>query len=203
MSLSLFNIEGEHPRSVKAILRRFGLWSLICWISGGPSFAFAMMGSGSNRGMGGSFDPWAMALGIVLFSIGYTIFTSTDGFDRFQRMNGVRATLYVGYFTRLAASIAFPLGMAIDFIPGCISVGIAGNLLRDNPFALTLLATCIQGAILNVVLSVYMVIIYVFIRAFTKRREAPRGFEVIMPTAQAIEPAQIATSDNEAPGKGL
>ena len=72
MRLDLFPMEGEHPRCAKAMMRRFILWSAVCWIWGGPAFML-----GSSGGFWGdqtsAFDRRAMAAAITAFSILYTV----------------------------------------------------------------------------------------------------------------------------------
>ena len=133
-----------------------------------------------------------MALGIMLFAVGYTILTSTDSFGVFQRRPGVRRTLYIGYFTRLGLSIVFPLAMAADVVPGILSETAAQNTFkvlgishydsRSEIFFLTLLTTCIQGTILNFLISIYMLLVY----WAGAGRKQQRGFEVIMPEALPV-----------------
>lgn len=203
MKLALFNLEGEHPRSATALARRFILWSIVCWISGGPSFAWAVIVGGNPPADAPPFDPWAMALGIVLFSMAYTALTSTDRFDAFQRRPGVRLTLYIGYFTRLGVSIAFPIAMGIDMLPGMFSVlgtqwlfeilGVDPSTSSSALFLFTFLTTCVQGLLLNILISIYMLVVYVIVRFARRGRPEPRGFEVI-PTANPDLPeAQIKT----------
>ena len=96
MLLELFSNEGEHPRCAKAIVRRFILWSLVCWVSAAPSFGLVTLGrTGGRNSEAGGFDPWAMACAITLFSILYTTLTTSAAFDRFHRIRGVRRTLYI------------------------------------------------------------------------------------------------------------
>lgn len=206
MKLGIFSLEGEHPRSPQALIRRFILWSIICGISGGPSFAWAILIGGNPPVDAPPFDPWAMAIGILLFSIGYTALTSTDRFDAFQRLPGVRLTLYIGYFTRLGVSLAFPIAMGIDLFPGLLSVLGAQTLFeiahidpQASPFALflfTLIATCVQGLFLNILISIYMVVVYLIVRLTRRGRPEPRGFEVI-PT-ERLPDAQIRSNDPQA-----
>ena len=202
VKLDLFSLDGEQPRSAKAVIRRLVLWSIVCWISGAPSFAWAVLTGRSQPPRAEPFDPWAMALGIVLFSIGYTVLTSTDRFDIFQRRRGVRLTLYIGYFTRLAVSILFPLGMGVDLLPGIASTGAItilyeslgfdlGGRAPANLFFFTLLTTCVQGFLLNIMISLYMLVVYAIVRLTRHGRPEPRGFEVIPIANQDMPEAQI------------
>lgn len=156
-----------------AIARRFVLWSVVCWISAGPSFFWAH----------DEFDRGAMVLGVCLFSILYTLFTSTPAFHRFKRRPFIRRTLYIGYGLRLALSICYPIGMVADALPGLFSVGLIESLgMETKGFVGTLAITCVQGALLNLIITLFMVVVYAIERAFLKAPELqPRGFEVILP----------------------
>lgn len=189
MLFELFSNEGEHPRCAKAIGRRFVLWSLVCWISAAPSFSLAASFGGGGRGAGaGGFDPWAMACAITLFSILYTIFTSTDAFDRFHRIRGVRRTLYIGYWTRIGISIVFPVSIVLDMVPGIISVGAVNSAFGvQSGFVATFLITCVHGTLMNVIIAFYMGMLYPIVRAVAKDPNRPGGFEVVLPPVNLPE----------------
>ena len=139
------------------VLRRFGLWAGVCSISAAPSFIWA-----ANQ-----YDPWAMATGVACFVILLTVATCTERFERFKRRPFVRRTLYIGYGTRIGVSLLFPLGMFLDMFPGLISTAVAEQLgFNDNLFIFTLVATLVQGTILNVLLSIYMLIVYSLCRTW-------------------------------------
>lgn len=190
MIFELFSIEGEHPRAAKAIVRRFILWSIVCWVSAGPAFGLALSlgsASGRGRGQGPGFNPWAMAAAITLFSILYTIFTSTDAFDRFHRIRGMRRTLYIGYWTRMAISIVVPISLVVDMVTGIFSVGIVARFLHtESGFVGTFLITCVHGTLMNLIIAVYMAIVYPIVRSLTRDPQRP-GFEVILPSALPAE----------------
>jgi hypothetical protein len=162
------------------VVRRLVLWTFLCGVSAIPSFYV-----GSHE-----FDTRAMLVGVGVFSVAYTLFTSTTGFRRFAERPSVRRTLYIGYGTRIGISVLYPVGMAADLIPGFLSVGIVGGLGIDpKTFAGTLLATLVQGTLLNIILSVYMAVVFVIVRAVGGRRERHQGFEVILP-AEPVEPGR-------------
>jgi hypothetical protein len=160
-------------------LRRLLLWTVVCGVSAAPSFLFAREG----------FDDRAMAVGVGLFILAYTVVTSTRAFERFHDLPFVRRTLYIGYGTRLAASIFFPVGMTADVFPGMISVGLVDNWTGYDPesFTGTFLITLVQGTLLNVILTAFMAVIYTFQRLFMKppppRPPRTRGFEVLPPAS--------------------
>ena len=159
-------------------LRRLGLWALVCSVSAAPSFVIA-------RGEG--YDPRAMIVGVVLFTLIYSAATSTRPFEALHRRPFVRRTLYMGYGARMLLSISFPLIpdlMMADLFPGLVSLAIVEKLgMPDKGFAGTLMTTCIQGAFLNVIVFVLMFMAYWIQRAFLKlpAEQAQRGFEVVLP----------------------
>jgi len=140
------------------IFRRAGLWTLLCSISAAPSFLWAL----------GEYSRPAMATGVAVFILFYTVATSTQSFHRFSRRPFIRRTLYIGYGLRVACSIVFPLGMILDLFPGLLSVFIVqqGLFLHGRSFVPTLVTTLIQGAFVNVVLGLFMLIVYGFQRLF-------------------------------------
>ena len=189
MLLELFSKEGEHPRCPKAVVRRFILWSLVCWISAAPSFGLVTLGrSGGRNSEVGGFDPWAMACAITLFSILYTILTTSAAFDRFHRIRGVRRTLYIGYWTRIAVSIIFPVSFVVDVIPGAISIlAVSSTLGIQSGFVATFLITCVHGTLMNLIIAIYMGMLYPIVLNLTKDPNRPGGFEVILPEATLAE----------------
>lgn len=63
-----------------------------------------------------------MIAGVAVFIGAYTFVTSTDWFARFVKRPFVRRTLFIGYGIRLGCSAIFPVGMAVDLVPGLISI---------------------------------------------------------------------------------
>lgn len=190
MLLELFSNEGERPRCPKAIVRRFILWSIVCWVSAGPSFGLAMTvgGNGGKMSGAGGFNPWAMACAITLFGILYTVFTSTDAFDRFQRIRGMRRTLYIGYWTRMGISIIVPVSLFVDMITGLISFGAVSQTLGiQSGFVATFLITCVHGTLMNLIIAIYMGMLYPIVLNLAKDPNRPGGFEVILPEANLPE----------------
>lgn len=157
----------------ETIFRRFLLWAAICCVSAAPSFAWAHE----------EFHRGAMVLGVALFTIAYTVFTSTERFEQFYRRPFVRRTLYIGYGARLAASIVFPVGVGMDLLPGMLSVNLVQGAFRLDPhtFGGTLLTTIVQGTFLNIILVLFMSMVYAIQRATMRPPEAVQGFEVVIP----------------------
>lgn len=155
------------------------LWTLLCGLSAAPSYIIAFP----------TFNHAAMFTGIALFIVLYTITTSTPAFLRFRERPFVRRTLYIGYGTRILIAVVFPLGIAVDLIPGAISIGIVGEFFPGpfvghgpgsaRTFLPTLLITIVQGTLLNILLSVYMAIIWYVQKRFCKEpAEHAHGFPV-------------------------
>lgn len=169
----------DESDQVFKVLRRLGIWAFVCGISAVPSFLWAHQ----------SFDRAAMVFGVLLFIAIYTVLSCTPYFERIYLLPHVRKTLYIGYWVRIGLSIAFPLGMGIDLIPGLISLNIVNGLgLTPESFGGTFTATLIQGTILNFILTIFMLIVYAIIRAAAARNPIEqRGFEVMIPEARIAQ----------------
>jgi len=185
------------------VLRRLLLWTVICAVSAAPSFLLAK----------DEFNRAAMALGVCLFIAAYTVATSTAAFERFHRRPFVRRTFYIGYGARLVLSMLMPLGMPgigmpgfsippmfilmfPDIWPGFISLRVVDAIgLEPESFAGTLATTIVQGALLNLIIFFFMLIVYGVQRPFLKLPpdHAPRGFDVV------LEPATGASSSEVKP----
>lgn len=160
---------------IHLVLRRGALWLVVCAVSAAPSFILAA----------GEFSRPAMGLGVVMFAAAYTAVTCTEHFERFHTLPFVRRTLYIGYGLRLVLSVAFPVGMAADLIPGMVSLGLVQRLgLEPHSFAGSLATTVVQGGFLNVILFVFMTALYLIQQATMKPPAVEprnRGFEVVLP----------------------
>jgi len=167
------------------LFRRLLLWTIICSVSAAPSFIFAQQ----------SYSRAAMVLGVCLFIAAYTATTSTAAFARFHRRPFVRRTLYIGYGARLFLSMLMPIGLAgerwngfyfvllPDVLPGVISVGLTRSIgLTEESFAGTLATTIVQGTLLNVIVFVFMLVVWGAQRLLLKMppESAPRGFDVLL-----------------------
>ena len=174
-------IEDRRP-PLDTVLRRFVLWTVICCVSAAPSFAIAYQ----------TYNRAAMVVGVGMFIVIYTALTSTPAFERFNRRPFVRRTLYIGYGLRLLLSIAYPVGVFVDIWPGVLSIGLVERMgMRPQSFEGTFAITCIQGAWLNAIIFVFMLVIYVLQRAFMKPpvEVVPVGFDVVMNAHPAVSPA--------------
>jgi hypothetical protein len=179
---------------MRGVWRRLWLWTIVCGISAAPSFALA-----SDR-----FNDAAMVVGVCLFIAAYTAVTGTSFFQRLRRLPFVRRTLYIGYGARLALSLlhgtAFLVAWSgapswwlfalVDVWPGVLSIELVQNLFGREPetFVGTLLTTLIQGTLLNAIVLVFMLVVYGLQRMFLTPPpvEAPHGFDVVPPTANAV-----------------
>lgn len=146
--------------SPRGILARATLWTIICGVTAIPSFTWANMAKG--------FDLNGMVAGVALFAVMYTIVTGTPAVGRFRASRLTNRTLRIGYFTRVVVSAMMPLGMALDAIPGLLSVAAVDSALGRMPlrgneshgFFSTLTITLIQGTLLHVTLGAYMLIVH-------------------------------------------
>ncbi len=146
---------------IPASLRRTALrWLVVCGISAAPSFVFGLAITGGQVA--------GMLTGILLFVIGYTLLDYRTASLPIRRKRTVRRTLKITYGTRIAISILFPIGAYLDTICGILSVGltqsITGFELRSASgemgyFAATF-TTLVQGALLNVVLGCYALMVH-------------------------------------------
>ncbi len=148
--------------------RQLLIWTAICTISAAPSF---MCGLSFGTDLP---HVAAMIIGVATFILGYALIAASEPALRFKRRPFVRRTLRIGYITRLALSVAFPVGLYLDLLCGVLSVGVIdairqGELMRDGTFLSILATTLLQGVVLNIVLLVYMTLLYVPQRLFLPR----------------------------------
>lgn len=147
----------------KSFLLRLLIWTAICCISAAPSFFWALQEYPDREHI------IAMGLGVAIFILAYTIITGTAFVQRLHEQPLVRRAVYIGYGTRIAFSVIFPLGLALDLACGIVSAFIIGYVFdgppgRPAPFIAILTWTLVQGAVLNVVLLIYMAAVYGFLR---------------------------------------
>ncbi len=147
-------------------------WLIVCSISAVPSFFFGLAVTNGQIA--------AMVLGILIFAIGYTLLDFGTAEWRFRRNPVTRRTMKITYGTRIAISIIFPVGAAIDLCCGVLSVGltemITGGGLRlaerDSgagtfaSFLATVFTTIVQGLVMNAVMAVYALIVHAIQLAF-------------------------------------
>jgi hypothetical protein len=90
----------------------------------------------------------------------------------------VRTTLLIGFGARMFISVAFPIGMWLDILCGAISMTLvmgSADFDQNPSFLETLGTTLVQGAILNILLLIFMLGVYGLQRLFRKKPATP-GF---------------------------
>jgi hypothetical protein len=144
--------EGGRQKNMKPpSLRRAAIrWFLVCSISAVPSF---YLGSEVSEGQFA-----AMVLGVLIFASGYTILDYKTALTDLRQNRLMSITLRSVYITRMLLTLFFPIGLVIDMSCGILSVGctealFGGNAIETFPGAL--FTTLTQGAVLNVVLAIY------------------------------------------------
>jgi hypothetical protein len=174
--------------SAAAVVSWIMSWAFICCVSAGPSLAWVAL-------FGREFHGGAIVAGIGVYFVAYLALTSTREFATFARKWSIRRTLLIGYLTRIVVSAVFPIGMALDLVAGLFSMNfVGGNVMAAHSFQQTFLITLVQGAVLHLVLGIYMVLAFGLVRAFGQPpADVPRGraFEVILhPRAEHPASAQ-------------
>lgn len=166
------------PGDWPAAFRRLVLWTVVCGISAAPSFLW-----------GQEFNRAGMVAGVAWYILLYTWASGTKTYDRISRRPFIRRTLKIGFGTRLAISILFPIGMVVDLIPGMISLDLvravfhavlgpapyagqfaspAPTRVFDDLLEFSFFTTLVQGALVNLILFVYMLLVYGVQRLFLK-----------------------------------
>lgn len=160
-------------------------WGVVCSIAAIPSFVIAT---------DNNFDQAGMGAGVLVFVVIYAAISSTEPFRRrWQTDRAFAHTVVVGYSLRLLVSAIVPVGMFLDMFPGMIAVDIVGAMdFPRTAFVVAFLTTLVQGFLLNVILAMFMGMLYVVIKPFVRRPEQQRrGFMVIQPdaTPSAVPPS--------------
>lgn len=144
-----------------SLLSRFLLWTVVCSLSAGPSFIFA------HR----KFDELGMLAGIACFIFVYTVVSGSFRIERFLRDPFAKRTIKIGYVSRIVLSFLFfvpPLSI-LDLYPGMLAIQITKRLPFDqHGFQGTFITTMIQGVFLNILLFLFMAVVYGVQWAFLK-----------------------------------
>jgi hypothetical protein len=154
--------------------RQLLIWTTVCSIAAAPSFCIAA--SEFHR----PNQIFAMLAAIAGFIAAYTVVSCTAWAERFRRRPFVLTTLKIGYGTRLAISAATILAVSSDQLMPVIAPDLfmgAGSLIiatewlgaRERSVEMVFLATIIQGVMWNIVLMIYMSIVYGLQRLFRKK----------------------------------
>ncbi|MFK7768502.1 MAG: hypothetical protein AB8B55_14870 [Mariniblastus sp.] len=166
---------GDAPDGPVNSLRVILKWTAICFVSAAPSFVLGLMMDGAN--------PPAivgMVTGILTFVFMYSIVEHLPAIQRFLKDMRFAQTAKIGYGTRIGVSIVFPVGIYLDLLVGIFTttfglaiinlLGVAHpernseNELGDfGTFVGHYILTLTQGVGLNLVLFVYLLIVYVFV----------------------------------------
>jgi hypothetical protein len=146
---------------------QFGIWTFVCILSAAPSFFMGGMIHSKPSQIA------AMATGVLLFIVAYTLIGSSKWAKRARRNRVFRRTVQIGYGTRIAISVIFPVSFILDGLLGGISISATDSLFSIEPpvrwypndgnnigFVPVFFTTILQGCLLNVVLLIYMSLVY-------------------------------------------
>ncbi len=154
-------------------------WGFVCTLSALPSFFWGCSISALD-----GMKIAAMCSGIAVFSIAYACVESLARVREFMSDVRIRRTARVGYGTRIAISLIFPVGATLDLFVGIMSTAIGETLvpgsleydllaeattqaMRLYVFFGYFITTIIQGILLNIVLFAYMAIVAAIVFAFS------------------------------------
>lgn len=161
-SATLAELADKQPISVPWVLTK---WAVVCSISAAPSFVFGLILANDSR----ATEIAGMILGVITFILAYTCFECSSRFQVLIKKRLVRYAARIGYATRMLISVVFPLGSYIDIPTGMLSVEIANFVFGDQSgasespimsFVWFYSTTLIQGFLLNVILLVFMTVVY-------------------------------------------
>lgn len=157
----------DQPHLVKI----FGKWLFICTLSAIPSFFLGALAT-ENQYLG-------MATGILLFACGYVWLDRYTWRFEWRKNLVIRRILRIMYSTRVAISCSL-IGTPLDMLCGTLALSITAFITRSyadaniiNDFTGALLATMIQGAILNVVIVAYGLLLLAIYSLYKRTRKKP------------------------------
>lgn len=117
-----------------------------------------------------------MLTGVLIFICGYTLADQWTQKARWRRDYAIRLSLKIGYITRMAVSVIFPVGGFLDVVCGMFSISavefISATDIRGGlggmdeaarlgaGFLLVLLTTLVQGVVLNILLLGYTLVVW-------------------------------------------
>ncbi|MFN3192066.1 MAG: hypothetical protein ACE361_16260 [Aureliella sp.] len=148
-------------------------WLFVCVVSAAPSFGWGLTIGQTSLG-----EILGMLAGIAVFVVVYSLSEFTDAVRRMKANTDLRRALRIGYITRIAISILFPVGLFLDMFVGIFSVRIVtvsasalgfmenggGDFGAGNDFGFFFATTLVQGVFLNCILFAYMLVVYAIIR---------------------------------------
>jgi hypothetical protein len=111
----------------------------------------------------------AMFLGTTCFAFAFWLGERWFVARWMEQNRRMRIAARIGFGTRMVVSLVVPVGMAVDMLPGLLSVVITSQIfgfdtgydVGPNSFASVVVVTIIQGVFLNVILLAYMAVVYV------------------------------------------
>jgi len=155
--------------SIERTVKIFAKWFLICAISAAPSFVLGLMVGGVNLAAIAG-----MVFGVLVFVVAYTAVEHHSFVRKKMKKLAYRRTAWIGYGTRLAMSIIFPVGFYLDMICGLVSVSVSqwllqvfalqeGDIMRSSDngnFISSFVMTIMQGICVNIVLFGYLGLVF-------------------------------------------
>ena len=163
------------PLDPLLVLKHFGIWLGVGAVTAASSFAWAAH----------EFSIPGIVTGVLLYVLLYTMVSLLPATRRFAQRPFVREAVVFGYGLRMLASLLLPLGMAIDMIPGLISVGIVAEIWQTlfpqaasmsyssnystHTFIPTLLTTLLQGTFISAIVLVVTAVLYAMQLAFRQK----------------------------------
>jgi hypothetical protein len=188
---SLPNVPWRDQKPPPPLLAKLCLrWTLVCLIAAAPSFIIAYSAQ--------QHAPVAMLLGILCFIVAYVWLDYHTHYQVWRRHPFVRRMLVFGYGTRVAISLVFPVGSAVDLVSGMMAYSVVGMIFNPNSpegiekqavsFGVTFLLTMVQGAILNIILAAWCLVCSVIVLFFslclrTVRHFSSKQVGTVSPTA--------------------
>ncbi len=139
-------------------------WGVICFVSSISSWCWV-----AQLEIADSFP--AVFAGILCFVLAYAFIGAHPRVHRWSQRTDIRLTLRIGYLTRMAISVIFPVGMAVDVYPGLLaSVFVTETLgISDaETFLPVFLTTIVQGILLNVMLILFMALVFPIVRIWRR-----------------------------------
>ncbi len=157
--------------SPKQTVKIYLKWTLICVVSAAPSFVLGLVLDGAK------FSAIAgMVTGVLVFVFAYTVVEHHPFIRKRMKLLAYRRTAWIGYGTRIAISIIFPIGFYLDLIVGMFTVSVCGWFFRlagmpeitgsgpaDGSFVTHFIMTVVQGFCLNVILFGYLGIVFAIV----------------------------------------
>lgn len=147
------------PLTVRHVAIRLFVWTAVCAVGAAPSVMLAYQG----------FSKAGMAVGIAFFALAHTALSCVPTVRRFYRMRFAKVAVHTAYGLRIAVSAAFPMGMAIDLMPGMLFVGLVERITgAAESFPGTLLITLLMGSTISVYVLLFMGLVFVSCRAIAR-----------------------------------